>query len=393
MVLSTWHPNPVDNGRKQRTLGLIDALAGDFDVVLVSLLAESEIASSGLPAVPGVWRQTALPLPTFESWSPRSLVGAMHRWPRSVIATWDPNTAQSIVDLALETSSSVVIGTDLRTLRYLRHLRHHVAGVRTILDEPDVSPFVNIGHDQGVASQLRARMRRRKYQRLLRESVDDLDAVLVAAPFEAAAYQRMSGGHAAHVIENGVHQFPDPWSVPASTSMLYTGSLTYAPNLEAVTWLARAILPLIVSRAPSAVLTVTGTLPNDLPEILRQPAFRFTGRLDDLDSVFRASRVFVAPILSGTGTRIKILEAMAMGIPVVTTSKGCEGIPLSPGDHALVADSPQEFALATLRVMQDPCYAQEVGARGRAFVLQHASWNASAVRLRELVGALLTENA
>ena len=80
---------------------------------------------------------------------------------------------------------------------------------------------------------------------------------------------------------------------------------------------------------------------------------------------------------------------MAIGIPVITTSKGCEGIPLVPGEHALVADTPEAFAIAVLRVVSDPDYAQTIGARGRAFVQHHGRWETSAERFREIVGRLL----
>jgi glycosyltransferase involved in cell wall biosynthesis len=372
-------------------LGLIEALRDDYEIVLLSLLPD-DVCRSDLSRVPGVWLQAALPLPVFQPGAAGALADGLHRLPRSIVSTWNPQTATAIVEFARTTGAVIAVGTDLRTLQYLRHLRRNVGGIRTILDEPDVSPFVHAATDGSAISRVRARLRRHKYERLLGEATPDLDAVLVAAENEAQAYRTLSGGHPASIIGNGVRAIPDrPWTPSGTTSLLYTGSVTYGPNLEAVSWYAKSILPLLRTQVPTPILYITGALPEVIPDVLKQPAFRLTGRLDDLDTIYRASAAFVAPILSGTGTRIKILEAMAIGMPVVTTSKGCEGIPLVAGEHALVADTPQAFTLAILRLLNDPDYAAELGRRGRAFVARHGTWQASAERFRGLVAGLLND--
>jgi glycosyltransferase involved in cell wall biosynthesis len=386
-ILSTWHPEPVDNGRKQRTRQMIAALAERYDVALISLLPAHELEAGAPAPVPGVWQQWALPLPVFETRAWPALLAAAHPWPRSIVATWSARVARRIDDLLVACGVRLAIGTDLRTLRYLLALDPTVS---TVLDEPDVSPFVVAGGVNPLG-RLRSRSRREKYRRLLGETTTRLGATVVASTEEAQAYRTLSGAGPIAVIENGIAALPtEPWRPTKSGQLLYTGSLTYRPNVEAVAYFAEAIWPRL-SHFPEIELVVTGTRPERQPAIARHPAVRLTGWLAaaDLAATYRAARACVVPLQSGTGTRIKILEALAYGIPVVTTSKGAEGLSVVDGEHLVIADSPADFAAATLRIIRDDEYAAQLGVRGREFVCRHCSWETRGAQLRELVGRVL----
>jgi len=386
-LVSPWHPEPTDNGSKHRLRRLIDTFSDEYDVFLIVLQSDTDGSPEIHGQVPGVWRLTVLPIPNFRPRSLRSIAASLHPYPRSFVATWDQEIAKAISAEVRTAQAHLVIGTDLRIVRYLQSIDPKTP---VILDEANVSPFVGMSTDRS-PSALRAMVRERKYQRLL-NARRTIEVVVVPSRQEAIAYQSLAPSSAVQVIPNGVGAVPaTPWQPPGTEVLLYTGSLTYGPNLEAVTWYERAILPLLKTQLACPVLHITGALPDAIPDRIKQPAFRLTGRLDDLDPMFRASGVFVAPILSGTGTRIKILEALAYGIPIVTTSKGCEGIPLVPGRHALIADTPADFALAILRVLQNPGFAMELGASGRAFVQQHGTWDKSAEQFLTIVANLLKQ--
>ncbi len=196
------------------------------------------------------------------------------------------------------------------------------------------------------------------------------------------------------MLENGVAGVAaEPWRAPAGARLLYTGSVSYGPNAEAVAHFARDILPLVASAVPEARLLVTGGLPAALPPGVQHPGVTLTGWLSDevLEALYRGSRACVVPLLSGTGTRIKILEALARGVPVVSTSKGAEGLAVVDGEHFLIADEPAAFARATIRLLRDPDFAERLGARGRAFVRQRYDWATRGEELRALVRACLDE--
>jgi len=109
----------------------------------------------------------------------------------------------------------------------------------------------------------------------------------------------------------------------------------------------------------------------------------FTGRVDDVRVPLSKAAVVVAPLRAGSGTRLKILEALAMGRPVVTTSIGCEGLSVTGGEHLEVADDPDTFAQKTARLMSDADAAGELGRRGRQLVEREYSWEVVARRLEE----------
>ena len=382
-ILSTWHPEPADNGRKRRTRLMISALAGEYDVALISLLPP-ETPLDDLPAVPGVMHQSALSLPAFQPRSLAGLLGSVSLRPRSVVATWSKATARAIQERVTDLGIDVVVGTDLRTLRYLEYLSPAAA---TILDEPDVSPFVV---ENGNAT-LRATLRERKYRRLLKGSAPHLGAVVVASDLEAVAWLALAESGTVHVIENGVHELPaEQWQPHGSRDLLYTGSLEYSANAEAIDYFVGRILPLLEREAGDVSLVVTGKVPNPLPESARHPRVRLTGVLDSLSAAYLQSGVFVVPVLSGTGTRVKILEAMAHGVPVVSTAKGAEGLPVNHDRHLLLADRPEDFAAAVLRLLNDRELALRLGAAGRDLVRERFTWELQGQELRELVNSLVT---
>jgi glycosyltransferase involved in cell wall biosynthesis len=385
-ILSTWYPEPIDNGAKLRVRLMIDALAPDFDVLLVVLLGNDDMPEGTLTEVSGVESTHVLPLPTFRPRSVKSLVAAFSAEPRSIAATWDPALARHIAALMDAHQVDVVIGNDMRTIRYLVAIGDDIP---TILDEPNVSPFAI---EEGAPR--RARVRQAKYQRMLARYDAGFDAVSVASTEEAAAYRRLSGRQQVEVLPNGVTTIPaTTWTPPAGLQALYTGSLTYAPNAEAVAVWNRDVRPIVARALPDVSLVVTGTLPAVLPADVVHPSIHLTGRLDSLDGVYADARVFIAPIRSGTGTRIKLLEAMARGMPVVTTSKGIEGIAATAGEHALIADDPRDFAGAVVRVLTDDALAARLGAAGRDLVARHYGPGVLGDRLRSIVDAALARRA
>ncbi|MGN6697941.1 MAG: glycosyltransferase family 4 protein, partial [Thermomicrobiales bacterium] len=180
---------------------------------------------------------------------------------------------------------------------------------------------------------------------------------------------------------------------PDTANLLYTGSLTYGPNAEAVAYFAGQVLPRLATEVPAARLQVTGEHPAVLPPAINDGHIDVLGRLDEaaFEAAYREVRACVVPLLSGTGTRIKILEALARGVPVVSTSKGAEGLALIAGEHLLLADTPADVAAATLRLLQDDALALRLGQQGRAWVRQRYSWTARGAELRALVRALAAQ--
>ena len=391
-LLSTWYPVPADNGRKQRTLQMIAALAQEYDVVLITLLPVEDLAQRHVQPIEGVWQQWALPLPVYRPNSLPALLAGLGPAPRSTVTTWSTQTAQRIARIIKQAGCTLAIGTDLRTLRYLLALAPCIG---TILDEPDVSPFTaeQAAAQKGIGL-LRASGRRQKYRHLLRGAAATLSGVIVASPEEARAYRQLADTDRITMIENSIGEVPaQPWQPPDGAQLLYCGALGYGPNADAVTYFTGEILPKIVATEPDARLVVTGAIPENIPAGVLDPHVTLAGLLDQptLAATYRTSRVCVVPLRAGTGTRIKLLEALAFGIPIVTTTKGAEGLDVTHSEHLLIADTPAEFAAATLRVLRDTDLAIRLGAQGRAHVRRRYSWEARGAELRALVHACLSQ--
>jgi polysaccharide biosynthesis protein PslH len=385
-VLSPWHPEPADNGSKLRARAVIGALAEEFDVVLISLLPPETIQHAELPAVPGVWQQFTLPLPGYNPRSPRALIATLSSFPRSMVMTWSEDTARAIRAILETCGVDLALAADLRVVRYVCALD---PGMPVIVDEANMSPFVS---PPGKRRSLRRWLREHKYRVLLEGLERRTGMAIVASEQEASAYRLLTGSNRISVIEHGMTSLPtEKWQPPHTSKLLYTGSLTYSANAEAVDYFVQSIMPRIEQHIPNMSLTVTGEIPARLPDAARHPHVTLTGRLPSLDSVFRESRVFVAPLLSGMGTRIKILEALSYGIPVVSTTKGAEGLPVAHGEHLFLADDPSEFSDAVVRLMRDPQLSCRLGATGRALIEERFTWESRGDSLRTLVRDLMEQ--
>jgi len=154
--------------------------------------------------------------------------------------------------------------------------------------------------------------------------------------------------------------------------LLFHGTLHYWPNTEAVRTLAEALLPRLLVGQPGLRVLVVGQGP---PTYYAHPAIVFTGAVDDLAAHIAAADLCVCPVDAGGGTRMKLLEYLAAGKPVVTTTKGAEGIPFTPGEHMAVADGASDFAAEVLRLLADRPAAARLGAAGARFAARY-DWSA-----------------
>ncbi len=180
------------------------------------------------------------------------------------------------------------------------------------------------------------------------------------------------------VVPNGVDtKYFTPRTDPGGHLVLFCGSLDMHPNQEAVKFLLERIWPRVLDEIPDAVLYVVGRKPPHwLEEVGRADSrVRVTGFVDDVRPYFEKAAVCVCPILSGGGTRLKILDSLAMGVPVVATPFAASGLSLEHGRHLLLADTPEKFVDETLRLLRSPSLRAELSGAGTACVDRAYSWS------------------
>jgi glycosyltransferase involved in cell wall biosynthesis len=161
-----------------------------------------------------------------------------------------------------------------------------------------------------------------------------------------------------------------------SPDILHLGGLNYLPNLEGLRWFLGAVFPLVVARLPKCSLYVVGQDPprDVVEEGVRDCRIFVAGRVPEVGPYLAKASLLAVPLHSGSGMRVKILEAFARGVPVVTTTVGYEGIEATPGEHLLAADDPAGFADAVVRLAQDELLARRLTRNARRLVKAKYDW-------------------
>jgi glycosyltransferase involved in cell wall biosynthesis len=240
---------------------------------------------------------------------------------------------------------------------------------------------------------LQARVTRRDEEQLARR----FSEVWATSSRDAEQFAIARGDRRVAVVPNGIRCLTPPASSrcqaprPAETGplLLFVGLMSYFPNSDAVTYFLDCIFPLITARLPEARFLVVGASP---PRRIRSRAARqvtIVGRVPSVVPYFRQASTFVVPMRCGGGTRVKVLEAMLHGVPVVSTPLGCEGLAVRDGESVLLADAPEAFAASVVRVCDDAALAQRLAAGGADLVHANYDWR----RIGESVDGLLSRAA
>lgn len=178
---------------------------------------------------------------------------------------------------------------------------------------------------------------------------------------------------------------------PGSQNVLTLGTLHYPPNADGIRWFLNEVFPLIRRQVPGVTLTIVGkNPPQDFLQIAaREPeAVRVTGYVPDLTPYLEQAGVMVVPVRAGGGMRVRILEALSRGLPVVTTTVGLEGIEARPGYHVLVEDTEDQFAKAVVQLLQDPSLQEKLSQNGRRLIEERYDWQVVLGRLEAIYAKL-----
>ena len=223
-----------------------------------------------------------------------------------------------------------------------------------------------------------------------RRAANCVDRVLVCSDLDVAR----SGCSNAVVVPNG---YELPWEPADHTAVIdperpvfgFIGLLSYAPNTDAVQWFATEVFPRIRDRHPGAVFRIVGRGAEAVEHLASLPGVEVPGAVDSLEPELRATDVSVVPIRSGAGTRLKVIEAMANRIPMVSTTLGCEGIDAVDGVHLLIADAAESFAEQCARLVDDDRLRAELIAAAELRFVERYRWS----EIRDRVAALALEVA
>ncbi len=204
-----------------------------------------------------------------------------------------------------------------------------------------------------------------------------VDGATAVSTLEAKTIADLGVRYPVDVIDNGVdveYFAPRPKS-DCSISLVFTGSMDWRPNQDAARYFVSEVWPLILERYPDASVLWVGRDPSpDILDLQKTRGVVITGTVDDVRPYIGNATVYIVPLRIGGGSRLKILEAMAMKKAIVSTTVGAEGLRVTDGQHLLLADTPSEFADAIQRCINDPALCARLGEQGRLLVEEHYRW-------------------
>ncbi|MHB1389998.1 MAG: glycosyltransferase family 4 protein [Thermoleophilia bacterium] len=390
LICSHDIPWPVTDGRRIRTFNLARELAGRHEVHLFCLGGEpadadqlQACADAGLKLI--VALKPPLSLPARVLAYGRRLADGV---PPGYILSWERSIAGELRVLAARERFDVAIAEHLFMARHIASLQ-----CPKVLVEHNVEARLQAAIAQtasGIRRPLRqagARWTGRYERRMLRRmqgviAVSEEDAVLLR--------RQVPAGIPVAVVDNGVRcdQFSDLAGEKISDSrmtslqMLFIGLMSYPPNIEAADWFAVEVMPLVLRRAPEAGFNIVGGgAPPRVLALGDRNGVRVHGYVTDVRSHYRQNSLMVAPLLTGGGSRLKLLEAFAAGMPVVSTSKGAEGLRVKDGRHLLLADTAADFAAAILRLHGDHDLYLELSHNARSLAEESYDWSVLGLRL------------
>lgn len=381
LVVSTWCPVPPDNGSRLRAYHLLRTLAQRHDVTLVTF-ADGELPRATRDALRALVSRVEVIAASPFTRGTLNTRGLFSATPRSITQSHHEGMQQVVNRLAPH--CDVALALQVPAACYLRHL-----AVPKVFEEAEVGVL----HDAARHASGLARTRRwltwRKTARFMRGLTGQFESTTVVSVRERQLLVDIGVDPSRLVVvPNGVDErdLLQPRR-PRVARLIYPGALTYAANFDAVREFLQTTWPLLKQRT-GLEFVVTGSLDGvDLKSLPQHDGVRFTGRVDDVKTLIAESTAVVVPLRVGGGTRLKILEAMAIGTPVISTSKGAEGLDVVPGEHLLIADTPASWTQHAFALLDNPAMLQRLSDAGRAVVARHYRWTDSAATLDTILEA------
>jgi glycosyltransferase involved in cell wall biosynthesis len=402
LFLSPITPSTGGNGLAMRAGAFLEALARDFDVYLLIVPIAEDAPADLPPELAALCRAVervplAVPATLFARACHHSLLYPVLGRLRPYPTEWKTTVAATL-RAALHAFAPVRFD-HIHVFRlylypfaepYAQLAHNRAARLHLDLDEPESATRQRLAALRPAARSAR-RLRRDAalYRGLEHAMLPACDRIYVCAPADADALRSEFGADRVALLPNTVRlpAVAAPWrEAPDPFTFLFIGNLNYLPNRDALYWFADEVLPELRRAAPGAfrIRIVGSGRPRELRRLRRIPEFVLAGYLASIAAAYAGCEAVIAPLRAGGGTRIKILEALAWGRPVVSTTAGAAGLDLAHGAEVLLTDDAAGFAGACARLMSDPALRRALGARGRDAVQACYSQDALSCRLRGL---------
>jgi len=392
MFLSLWYPYPPDNGSKIRIFNLLRELSTHHEITLLSFVDPEDQPGEESPLRTMCERVLVFPRPTRNRSNLVSLGGYISLTPRHLVTTQSPQMSQAVQTELREEHYDALVASQRRMAPYAAP----ISGLPKVWEEVETTVLREASlSERSPLRRLRRELTWAKERIYIRRMVRHFDACTVVSQQEEKQLRAIAPRvPRLVVVPNGVdlNHYKLMGVLPQPDTLVFNGSLTYTPNYDAVTYFLRDIYPQIALRRPGVRFVITGRTEGiNLSGLPMDEGVSLTGHVLDVRPVVAGSWVCVVPLRTGGGTRLKILEAMALGTPVVATLKGAEGLRVEHAKDILLAEDAGSFARKVVALLEDAALRHRLVVSGRQTVERIYGWHPIGERLDTLLKELVTE--
>jgi len=404
LFLTPQMPYPPHKGTTIRNYNLIAGLAERHAIDLLTFAeAETAIAGRTSPLAEMCRRIDSIP-PPIRSTAQRALTTLLSPQPDMALRLWSPRFAGRFAAWLRERDYDVIQIEGIEMARYGGLSARSAPRACRVFDDHNAEWLLQRrayeaerhlqGWSVGAIYSLIQTWKLRRYERRVCRTAHRVVAVSQA---DAAAIRELDPALAVTVVTNGVDTThyrpgvvaPIDFGAPA---LVFSGTMDFRPNVDAALWFAATVLPKVRASIPAAEFVIVGQRPHARLSSLRgHNGIRITGAVDDVRPYIAGASVYVVPMRMGGGTRLKVLEAMAMGAPIVSTSMGVDGFDVANGREVVIADDPDRFAIEVVKTIEDVERRRVLGECGRRFVEAKYDWKAIVPQMEEMYHHLVAK--
>ena len=391
--LSHFIPYPPRGGSRQRSFNLIRHISAKYETHLVALNMQNETPERAAESAAELGKHCA----KVQIWEPPYPWRGLRWWaqlalspfyaqPYGCRALWSPALDRRWRETLAQHPGALVHFDSIDLALYAPAAR----GFRKVLNHHNCESAMAERRAQKEPNPVKKAylwQQARKLRRLEEAVCHQFDVNLTVSELDKQTLLARNPRAHCHVVENGTDTdyFHPSETPPEPNTIVFAGGLSWYPNVQGIQYFAHAIWPLLKRQCPGIRWYLAGRSPAE--PVIRiaknDPDITLVPDPEDIRPWIWKGAVFICPIIDGGGTRLKILDALAMGKAVVTTTIGAEGLDVKPGEHLLVADQPEEFAHSVKQALNDAPLRQRLAACGRTLVEQLYSWQVITRHLEE----------
>ena len=395
LQLAPRAPWPLHTGAKLRNYHLARVIA---EHARISLLAFSEPGHDA-PKESDAYDQIEI-VPRAQSYSfGKLLQGAVGRTPLPLLNYTSEGMKQALTRILVKNTFDIIQIESIHLMNYLPVIRAAVSRPLVVCDWHNIESDL-MGQYAESQSNVARKAYARRTARLLsdaeRRALREFDAHVVVSENDADRLRKLNSGARIQVIENGVDvgYYAAKDEAKTKTRIVFVASMDYHANIEAAISFTKNVWPAVHQARSELIFTIVGrNPPSSVCELTTIAGVEVTGSVEDVRPYYREAMVAVVPLNVGGGSRLKILEAMAAGVPVVSTVLGAEGLQVNHRENILISDSNEELAKAIISLMKEPDLRAQIIIGGRQLVAARYDWSKLGTRLFDYYRQLLAERA